>query len=68
MNLDEEYSKILKMNYYTVRCLKHENLIVYKGLFLEDSLQKAYLLMEYKDFPSLGSFKHLSENVNHYII
>ena len=57
--------KFLKKNYLSVRTLKHPNLITYKGLFLENDLRKCYLLMEYKDYPTLSDAKNINEEVSY---
>ena len=36
-----------------MRCLKHENIIKYKGLYLDKNKGISYLVMDYINYPTL---------------
>jgi hypothetical protein len=53
MKLDEEISYLYRKNYLTMRCLKHENIIKYRGLYLDKNKGLSYLVMDYINYPTL---------------
>jgi serine/threonine protein kinase len=36
-----------------MKCLKHDNIIKYKSLYLDKTKKKGYLVMEYINYPTL---------------
>lgn len=53
MRTDDELLTMVRKNFLTMKCLKHDNIIHYKSLYLDKIKKKGYLVMEYIDYATL---------------
>lgn len=53
MRLDEEITYLYRKNFLTMKCLKHENIVKYKSLYLDKNKGVSYLVMDLIDYPTL---------------
>lgn len=63
MHIDEEKKSNLKKNFRIVRCLKHDNIVPYRALYLHRGQNTCYLVMEYCEYPCIDRKKNFLEDV-----